>query len=82
MVYVIHTAKGLNDLLNVTTSPSELWLNGEVASSDHASQLRAAGWNVTIWTHRFEPTDQKQLANALTTVREHHSNKTIWVEQP
>jgi hypothetical protein len=82
MVYVIHTAKGLNDLLNEAANPSELWLNGEVAISDHVSQLRATGWNVTIWTHRFEPTDQKQLANALTTVREHHPNKTIWLEQP
>lgn len=82
MVCVIHTAKGLNDLLNEAANPSELWLNGEVAISDHVSQLRTAGWNVTIWAHRFEPTDQKQLADALATVREHCPNKVIWVETP
>jgi hypothetical protein len=80
MVYIVLTEKGLDDILQSAVKPKEIWLNGGVANGERLSQLRADRWSISSWTSPFDPEDLEQLDGAISTVREHHPDDTIWLE--
>jgi hypothetical protein len=64
----------------VREQAAALWLNANVLSQEEKSVLRGAGVAVTVWTNAIDPSDAEAVAEALETVRIHHSNSAIWVE--
>ncbi len=80
MIYIVLTANGLENILSALNKPGELWLVPGVTDDNFIAKLRASGWGVTIWTHTIDFSNKDELETALTTVREHHPEQSIWLE--
>ena len=80
MVYIVLTAEAFEEIARSGVRPDEIWLNGGIVDSGRISRLRSEGWRISTWTKPFDPESDDEREAALSTVREHHPEATIWLE--
>jgi hypothetical protein len=57
-----------------------LWLSGGLLTVEEIRQLRDRGVNVTDFAHEIGSSDLDALADAVSTIKEHHPGESVWVE--
>ncbi|MEO6022716.1 MAG: hypothetical protein ABIP64_06310 [Burkholderiales bacterium] len=67
-------------LLLVGHVPSPIWVNLNVLTRAEIEELRQSGVEVTSFTQLIDPTVSEFIEDALDSIREHHPNEIIWVE--
>jgi hypothetical protein len=80
MVAVILTRAGFEDMRSrIDRDRDAMWAGADVLSVVEADDLRASGFNLTVFSHRLDP---QHLARDIGTVAEHHPGQVLWVETP
>lgn len=83
MVLVILTKAGLTECQeNFFSLRCPIWVNGGILSKSDADRLRALGVDLTAFASFADLDDAAQLANMMDTIRMHHPEACIFVEQP
>jgi hypothetical protein len=81
MVFLVMTRRGFESYCQLSTGTSaHLWISAGVLAPEELSQLRARGGNVTDFSSQVRPGDLDAMADAISTVREHHPHEPLWVE--
>jgi hypothetical protein len=81
MVYLALTVAGARELADLAQREKmPVWLNSGTLNERQIQKLREAGLNVTTFTKRVDPADLEAIADAVSTIAEHHPGHTIWVE--
>ena len=82
MVYLALTAAGARELVDLAQREKmPIWLNNGALNKQQVQHLREAGLNVSVFTKRVDPADSEAIADAVSTIAEHHPGHTVWVEQ-
>jgi hypothetical protein len=81
MIYFVLTPEGYEELVSkVGQVPSPLWVNDGILSESEITKLRKTGAEITNFMSRIAPHDMSGIANALSTIQQHHPKQRIWVE--
>jgi len=79
MVFLAITAQGLHDALDLVKPDSiAVWCGADAVSQEEFDKLR--GQNLTRFTYALLGADEETMADALSTIEEHHPGERIWVE--
>jgi hypothetical protein len=62
------------------SSRAALWLSAGVLTADELRGVRGQGLNVTDFDYEIAPGDFDTLADAVSTIKEHHPGQPIWIE--
>ena len=57
-----------------------LWLSGGLLTAAELSEARDRGLKVTDFTHEIRSADLEALADAISTIKEHHPGQPLWIE--
>ena len=79
MIFFATTRRGYDEYKALNT-PSALWVAANVPTDSELSRLRSEGRQATNFNLEIDPRDPEAIADAITTIREHHPGQTIWVE--
>jgi hypothetical protein len=83
MVFFVLTRSGHDELLLLLgKTPSPLWVNEGVLSKEETKLLHEVGVEISNFTHRITIDDFSQTSAAIDTIKQHHPNHSIWVENP
>jgi hypothetical protein len=78
-VYLAITAEGLRDALELAKGLGvAVWCGADSISSEDFDELACA--NVTRFDYCLIDADEGTIADALSTIQEHHPGERIWVE--
>ncbi|MEJ1962223.1 MAG: hypothetical protein WDO56_12030 [Gammaproteobacteria bacterium] len=81
MVFLAMTRQGFEGYCQLSSgSRASLWIPGGVLAPEELSELRARGLDVTNFGSEIRPGDVGAVADAISTIREHHPNEPLWVE--
>ena len=81
MVHFLLSRRGYEQLAASTgLPPSPLWVNGDVLSDAELSDLRSRGIEVTVFFHQINSASPAEIAEAVSTIQEHHPSSVVWVE--
>jgi hypothetical protein len=61
-------------------SAGAIWLAADVLSESELELLRANGTDATVFNYTIDPQDYETISCALETIKEHHPNQCVWVE--
>lgn len=79
MVYLAITAQGLREILTFTDHSSvEIWCGADALSTSEYEMPEYR--NLSRFDYPLAQADEATMADALSTIREHHPQKTIWVQ--
>lgn len=82
MVFLVLSRQGYDDLIRqLSHAPSPIWVNTDILSDAEMVSIRDTGVNLTNFLFRIDPSSLDEIADAVDTVRQHHPDDTIWVEQ-
>jgi len=79
VVFLVTTRPGYESFATLN-SDAEFWVSGGVLTADELTALRARGIRITDFTHEISSNEPDEIADAVSTIREHHPGETIWVE--
>jgi len=80
MVFFILTRDGFDELKNsFGRVPQSVWINQDVLSVDEIEALRKAGIEVTNFVRHIDPCNESAIADAMTTIQDHHLGQRVWV---
>jgi hypothetical protein len=80
MVALILTRAGFEDMRpRIDPGRDAIWVGADVLSATEVTDLRGAGFNLTVFAHRL---DRQNLDGDIGTVVEHHPGDVLWVETP
>ena len=78
MVALILTRAGLDDMRpRIDLGRDAIWVGADVLDASEVADLRASGFNLTVFAHRLDP---DHLDGDIGTVVEHHPGHVLWVE--
>ena len=78
MVTLVLTRDGFEDMLpRLDAARDAMWVDSDVLTASEVADLRRAGFNMTVFTHRVDP---ERLEGDIGTVKEHHPGQVLWVE--
>jgi len=81
MVFFALTRQGVEGFRQLSPSGgAPLWVSGGILTLEELSELRERGFNVTNFSSEIYPEDQDAVADAISTIKEHHPNELLWVE--
>jgi hypothetical protein len=78
MPYLALTRAGVSAAVAEDAKTGPVWIGSDVLSETEIKHLRAAGKEVSVFTHAVRT--EEEIGVAIPTLREHHSNETIWIE--
>jgi hypothetical protein len=58
----------------------QLWVRGGLLTQQQLTTLRSTGARVTAFTCDIGPEHADTITYAISVIREHHPNESIWVE--
>jgi len=58
----------------------QLWVSGDVLSSQELDGRRASGNSVSVFAHKVHAEDSVAMGHAFSVIREHHPTGVIWWE--
>jgi hypothetical protein len=81
MVFFILTRDGFDELRrSFGRTPSPVWINNDVLSLDEIEALRKDGIEVTNFVRNIDPFDDSAIADAMSTIQDHHPGQHLFVE--
>jgi hypothetical protein len=81
MVFFILTRDGFDELkISLGRVPSPVWVNKDVLSLDEIEALRKDRIDVTNFVRYIDPFNEFAIADAMSTVQDHHPGQRVWVE--
>jgi hypothetical protein len=83
MVLLILTQFGLPETIEAArTANASVWLNAGLLETTKVAELRAAGLDLTVFARWVDPQDSAEVDDAVSTMREHHPGRMLFVECP
>jgi hypothetical protein len=79
VVFLATTRRGYESFTTLNAD-ADLWISGGVLTAEELTQLRARGLKITDFTHEISTSEPDEIADAVSTIREHHPGEPIWVE--
>jgi hypothetical protein len=79
VVFLATTRRGYESFTTLNAD-ADLWISGGVLTAEELTQLRARGLKITDFTHEISSNEPDEVADAVSTIREHHPGEPIWVE--
>jgi len=79
MVFLATTRRGYESFTTLNPD-ANLWVSGGVLTTEELAQLRARGLKITDFTHEISSGEPEEIADAISTIREHHPGEPIWIE--
>jgi hypothetical protein len=81
MVFFILTRGGFDELRNsFARVPSSVWINKDVLSMNEIETLRKDRIDVMNFVRYIDPFNESAIADAMSTVQDHHPGERVWVE--
>lgn len=79
MVYFSITREGFFEVLDVAkTSGAAVWCGADAISQEEFERIK--GGNVTRFVYPLADASEDVIADALSTIEEHHPGERIWIE--
>ena len=78
-VFLATNRQGYESFIKLNTYSIPLWVSAEVISSNEITTLRRSGFDITIFTHSLEHTNNIRVEQAIHSIKEHYPNCTVWV---
>lgn len=79
MVFLAITSAGLREALQVAaTNGASVWCGSDAITEAEYQALRAP--DLSRFTYSLADASANDLARAIDTIREHHPDRTVWVE--
>jgi hypothetical protein len=83
MVLLILTPFGLPEVIEAAKiANASVWLNAGLLETAKVAEVRADGLDLTVFTRWVDPEDIAEVDDALSTIREHHPARMLFVECP
>lgn len=79
MVFLATSRRGYEAYISLN-SGGALWVSAGILSPHELSDLRARGYSVTNFSYAIGQDDRDTMLDALSTIREHHPEETLWIE--
>jgi hypothetical protein len=79
VVFLATTRRGYESFTTLNAD-TDLWISGGVLTAEELTQLRARGLKITDFAHEISSNEPDEIADAVSTIREHHPGEPIWVE--
>jgi len=81
MVFYARSARALRQLLQLL-DPSKcvVWIDCNLIDEQELQQLRASGWNITVWESADAPSGDSPQLDAQWTIQMHHPDSPVWIE--
>jgi hypothetical protein len=79
VVFLATTRRGYESFMTLNARAA-LWLSAGLLTSDELRHARDRGLNVTDFDYEIAPGDFDTLADAVSTIKEHHPGQAIWIE--
>jgi hypothetical protein len=81
MVYLAITRQGLFEAIDLAmVNGASVWCGADAISNEEFEKLEVR--NVTRFIYPLMDADDSVIADALSTVEEHHPGERIWTERP
>ena len=80
MVFFVMSSKGF-ETVKQFSQQCPVWLNCDVLNESEIEDLRATGHLLTNFVSRIDPSDQFAISTAIETIKQHHTDEVVWVEQ-
>ena len=81
MVFYARSARSLRQLLqSLDPSKCAVWIDHDLIGVRELQQLRASGWNITVWTSANNPGGDPPQLDAQWTIQMHHPDSSVWIE--
>jgi hypothetical protein len=83
MIFFVLTRSGYDELVKLFgKTPSPLWVNAGVLSQVEIKLLYEEDVEISAFTHPINSDDINKVTEAIDTIKQHHPNHRIWVENP
>lgn len=81
MVFFAMTRQGVESFRQLSVdSRASLWISAGILASEELSELHGRGVNVSDFDYEIHPGDLDVVADAISTIKEHHPDELLWVE--
>ena len=82
MAHLALTLKGLSSAVAASErSSTAIWVSAGVIGEDEIRRLRDRGFDVTVFSFPIHTEDRQRMCDVVATIREHHPDDVVWVEQ-
>ncbi len=78
MPFLALTRAGVASVVQDNPKSACFWVGSDVLSKVEVQKLRATGMEVSVFIHPVRTYDE--IEDAIPTLREHHPNKSVWIE--
>lgn len=79
MVFLAITPNGLNEALKLSVNREiSIWCGADAISESEYNSLQDV--SVSRFVYSLSNESSEVLADAISTIEEHHPNETVWVE--
>jgi hypothetical protein len=79
VVFLATTRRGYESFTTLNAD-ADLWIAGGILTAEELKQLRARGFKIADFTHQISSNEPDEIADAVSSIREHHPGESIWVE--
>lgn len=81
MVFFAMTRQGVDAFRQLSRGrTASLWISAGVLTPAELSELRMQGFGVTSLSAEIHAGDREPVADAISTIKEHHPGEPLWVE--
>jgi len=80
MVFFVLSTKGFETVKHFSRQ-CPVWLNCDGLSDSEIEGLRANGHLLTNFVKGIDPADQIAISTAIETIKQHHNDDVVWLEQ-
>jgi hypothetical protein len=79
MVFLAITPNGLNEALKLSVNREiDVWCGADAIPETEYNSLQ--GVSISRFVYTLSNESSEVLADAISTIEEHHPNETVWVE--
>jgi hypothetical protein len=79
VVFLATTRRGYESFMTLNAGAA-LWLSAGLLTADELREARDRGLHVTDLSYEIGPGDFDTLADAVSTIKEHHPGQPLWIE--
>lgn len=81
MVFFAMTRQGVEAFVSsVVTAERLSGISAGILTSEELSELHGRGFDVSDFDYEIHPGDLDVVADAISTIKEHHPDELLWVE--
>ncbi len=81
MVYLVREPTAVVEAIRLSKQAGcAVWVGSDAITEERFKQLSQDGCNVTRFAYPLSNATNEVIADALSTIEEHHPNEIIWVQ--